>query len=65
MLDFLNQFGLPVKYAIIGAVSVVVGVFLAGLLGISVAMNYVTAAIAGAVGGAIGGWMRQRKGKTN
>ena len=52
MFDFLNKFGLPVKYAIIGAVSVLIGVFLAGLLGVSMAMNYITAAISGAVGGA-------------
>ena len=65
MLDFLNQFGLPVKYAIIGAAAVVLGVWLAGLLGMNMAMGYLSAAIAGAVGGAIGGWMRQRKGKWN
>ena len=65
MFDFLNQFGLPIKYAIIGAVSVVLGVWLAGLLGMNLAMGYLSAAVAGAVGGAIGGWIRQRKGKWN
>ncbi|MBW1636559.1 MAG: hypothetical protein JRC87_05130 [Deltaproteobacteria bacterium] len=65
MLDFLNRFGLPVKYAIIGAVSVTAGVFFAGILGMNIAMSYFSAAISGAAGGAIGGWIRQRKGKSN
>lgn len=56
---------LIVKYAIIGAVLAPLGVFLAGLLGMNMAMGYVSAGIAGAVGGAIGGWLRQRKGKTD
>ena len=55
---------LMVKYAIIGAVFTPLGVFLAGLLGMNMAMGYVSAAIAGAVGGAIGGFIRQRQGKT-
>ena len=46
-----------------GAVFAPLGVFLAGLLGMNMAMGYASAAIAGAVGGAIGGWLRQRKGK--
>lgn len=54
---------LIVKYAILGAVMVPTGVFLAGLLGMNVAMGYISAAIAGALGGAVGGWVRQRKGK--
>ncbi|PHS42247.1 MAG: hypothetical protein COB07_00470 [Sulfurovum sp.] len=65
MLDFLNPLGLVAKYAIIGAISVLIGNFIASQLGMNVAMNYPVAAISGAVGGAIGGWMRQRKGKTN
>ncbi len=56
---------LIIKYAIIGAVLAPAGVFLAGLLGMNMAMGYVSAAIAGAVGGAIGGWIRQRKGRTD
>ncbi len=56
---------LIIKYAIIGAVFAPLGVFLAGLLGMNMAMGYVSAAIAGAVGGAIGGWLRQRKGRTD
>ncbi len=56
---------LIIKYAIIGAVLAPAGVFLAGLLGMNMAMGYVSAAIAGAVGGAIGGWVRQRKGKVD
>ncbi len=54
---------LIVKYAIIGALSVVAGVYLAGLFGQTVMMSYPVAAVSGAVGGAIGGWLRQRKGK--
>ncbi len=63
MFDFLNQFGLPVKYAIMGAIIAPLGVFVAGLLGMSMAMGYVSAAVAGAVGGAIGGFIRQKQGK--
>jgi membrane associated rhomboid family serine protease len=56
---------LMVKYAIIGAVLAPAGVFLAGLLGMNMAMGYVSAAIAGAVGGAIGGFIRQKQGKNS
>ena len=48
-----------------GAVFAPLGVFLAGLLGMNMAMGYVSAAIAGAVGGAIGGFIRQRQGKNS
>jgi len=51
---------LVVKYAVMGAVLAPAGVLLAGLLGMNLAMGYLSAAIAGAVGGAIGGWLRQR-----
>jgi len=50
MLDGLNKYGLPVKYAILCAIGGVISVFLANMLG----YNH---------GGAIGGWIRQRKGK--
>ena len=56
---------LIIKYAIIGAVLAPAGVFLAGLLGMNMAMGYVSAAIAGAVGGAIGGFVRQKQGKNS
>ena len=56
---------LIIKYAIIGAVLTPLGVFLAGLLGLNMAMGYVSAAIAGAVGGAIGGFIRQKQGKNS
>jgi len=54
---------LMLKYAIIGAVFTPLGVFLAGLLGMNMAMGYVSAAIAGAVGGAVGGFIRQKMGR--
>jgi len=56
---------LIIKYAIIGAVLAPLSVYLAGLLGMNMAMGYVSAVIAGAVGGAIGGFIRQRKGRTD
>jgi len=56
---------LMVKYAIIGAVLAPAGVFLVGLLGIHIAMGYVSTTIAGAVGGAIGGFIRQKQGKSD
>jgi len=59
MLDLI------VKYAIIGAILAPAGVFLAGLLGMNMAMGYVSAAIAGAVGGALGGFIRQKQGRSS
>lgn len=56
---------LIVKYALIGALIAPLGVFLAGLFGMNMAMGYVAAAIAGAVGGALGGFIRQKQGKNN
>ena len=56
---------LVVKYAVLGAVLAPAGVFLAGLLGMNLAMGYLSAAIAGAIGSAVGGWLRQRTGKRN
>ena len=54
-----------VKYAVMGAVLAPLGVFLAGLLGMSMAMGYAQAAIAGALGGAIGGFIRKKQGKNS
>ena len=66
MFDFLNKFGLPVKYAIMGAVGGVLGVFLANAFDFSNdAISYTMTPIVTAIGGAIGGWLRQRKGKVN
>ena len=62
MFDFLNRFGLPIKYAVLSFFGVIFGVFLAKFFGYDT-MNYISTPIAGAVGGAIGGWLRQRKGK--
>ncbi len=65
MLDFMNPLGLPVKYAILGAIALVAGVYLSGLLGMNIAMSYLSAAITGVIGGAVGGYLRQKQGKTN
>jgi len=54
---------LVVKYAVMGAVLAPAGIFLAGLLGMHLAIGYISAAVAGAIGGAAGGWLRQRAGK--
>jgi len=56
---------LVVKYAVIGAVMVPAGIFIASLFGMNLEMGYVAGVIAGAVGGAIGGWLRHRAGKTD
>ena len=65
MFDSLNQFGLPVKYAIFGLVGGILGVYLVNTFGAgsTATINYIITPIASAVGGAIGGWFRQRKGK--
>ncbi len=65
MFYFLNQFGLPVKYAIFGFVGGIGGVYLINTFGAgsTATTNYIVTPIAAAVGGAIGGWIRQRKGK--
>lgn len=65
MLDFLNPLGLVAKYAIIGAVSLLLGIFLAGIFGMNMEMTYLNGAISGALGGAIGGFIRQKQGKKN
>ena len=57
----MNNIPLVLTYAVIGAVSVVVGIFITGLLGMQLSMGYVSGAIAGASGGAAGGWIRQKK----
>jgi len=65
MFNKLNQFGLPVKYAILGVVGVVIGLFLADLFDFYTrTASYLSMLIAGGVGGAIGGWIRQRQGKS-
>jgi len=56
---------LIIKYAIIGAVLALIGVFLAGLLGMNMTTGYVSATVAGAVGGALGGFIRQKQGKSS
>ncbi len=64
MLDGLNKFGLPVKYAILCAFGGVISVFAANMLGYNHGgATYISTVIATGVGGAIGGWIRQRKGK--
>jgi len=66
MFDFLNRFGLPVKYAILSFFGVILGIFIANTFGYgNNTINYISTPIAGAVGGAIGGWLRQRKGRTD
>ncbi|WP_415406505.1 hypothetical protein ACLHDG_12125 [Sulfurovum sp. CS9] len=66
MFDFLNRFGLPVKYAVLCFAGGFLGVFLAKTFGYgSDTINYISTPIAAAVGGAIGGWLRQRKGRTD
>jgi len=61
MLNKLNKYGLPTKYAIIGVFGGIISVFLTNLIGISdSSLNYVSTPIATGIGGAIGGWIRQR-----
>ena len=57
----MKNMPLVLTYAVIGALSVVAGIFIAGLLGMQLSMGYVAGAIAGAIGGAAGGWIRQKK----
>jgi len=58
---------LMLKYAIIGFVGGLGGVFISQYMGYNDGsmQAYVTGAIVCAVGGAIGGMIRQRKGKTS
>ena len=64
MFRGLDRFGLPAKYAIIGAIAVPLGIWIARIAGMHLAMGYLAGVIAGAVGGGAGGWLRQRQGKT-
>jgi len=57
----MKRMPLVMTYAVIGALSVVAGIFIASLLGMQLSMGYVAGAIAGAIGGAAGGWIRQKK----
>lgn len=63
MFDFLNRFGLPVKYAVIGLLGGVLGLTIAFLIGYRIEAPW--ASLLGiALGGAIGGYIRQRRGRT-
>jgi hypothetical protein len=67
MLEWLNQFGLPVKYAIILAIGVPLGRFLSFLLGLAEDVgpfDYILSVIFGGIAGLIVGFLRQRAGKT-
>ncbi len=67
MLEWLNQYGLPVKYAVILAIGVPLGRFLSFLLGFDDsldAFDYILSVIFGAIAGLIVGHFRQRAGKT-
>ncbi len=64
MLNGLNKFGLPVKYAILCSGGGITAVFLADMFGVNRGgATYISTMIATAVGGAVGGWIRQRKAK--
>ncbi len=64
MLDGLNKFGLPLKYAVLCSIGGIATVFLANTFGFNRGgATYLSTLIATAIGGAVGGWIRQRKGK--
>ncbi len=66
MLDGLNQYGLPLKYGIIGFVSGIIGTLLLNMLGSgSGGVSYISIPVAAGLGGAVGGWLRQKKGRRN
>ncbi|NOQ65431.1 MAG: hypothetical protein GQ582_13050 [Methyloprofundus sp.] len=59
----LNKLGLPIKYAIIGAVGGTLSVFLVDTWGggSTDTINYTITPLASLIGGAVGGWLKQRK----
>jgi len=62
MFDFLNRFGLPVKYAVIGFFAGLLGILIAHLIGFRLQQPW--AGVVGvSLGGLIGGYVRQRRGK--
>lgn len=63
MFDSLNKLGLPLKYAILGSFGCLLGVFIAGMIGVS-ATGYIPSFIGGGIGGAIAGLIRKRRGMT-
>ncbi len=63
MFDFLNKYGLPVKYAVIGLLGGVLWLIIANIIGYET-HNQVAGLIAFTVGGAIGGYIRKRRGKS-
>jgi NADPH-dependent curcumin reductase CurA len=66
MLDGLNKYGLPIKYAVLCMTGGIAVVFLANMFGLNKGgATYLSAAIATGAGGALGGLIRQSKGKKN
>ncbi len=66
MFSSLDKFGLPVKYAVIGAFGGVIAAAAFYLFGLADEDYSPVATIVGcAAGGAIGGWIRQRRGKSS
>lgn len=61
MFDFLNRFGLPVKYALAGVLGGLIWLLVANLAGL--AHGGVATLIALAIGGYVGGMIRKRQGK--
>ena len=62
MFDFLDHFGLPIKYATIGFFGGLLGILIAHLIGFQLEKPW--AGVVGvSLGGLIGGYVRQRRGK--
>ena len=65
MLSFLDQYGLPVKYAVFGLIGGLVGAFLADAVGIIPGgAQYLSIAVGGAIGGYFSGRIKENKGKS-
>lgn len=63
MLNSLNKFGLPLKYAILCTTGAVIGYFLFAALGYPFGGGLATLILASALGGYVGGMIRKRQGK--
>ncbi len=64
MFKFLDKYGLPVKYAIIGFFGGVIWLVIAYLIQYQSAAGPLATLVALAVGGFVGGFIRQKMGKS-
>lgn len=64
MFKFLDKYGLPVKYAVIGLCGGIIWLIIASLIQYKTAAGPLATVAAVTIGGFAGGFIRQRMGKS-